>query len=261
MKAVITGNPEIRNAEWHTEDGKPTDGNRAIFPLCESDENNNLRFVGTAFFICTNGVFVTAKHVVMDQRWEKPIDPLTAIQFIEGSYILRPVLSISVNNSDVAIGTLRTATHNQTGEQLTNPILTLTTKTPQHGSVVTTFAYPKSFVQERDSIRELHFNTSWHSGFVLEYLPGGRDKSMLPGPCYRTTMDIFHGASGGPVMNTNARVFGVNSTMYDGVQESYVSAIQSLGGLEIDDVMMPGESKPRRVTTNELIERGFIVLD
>jgi hypothetical protein len=104
---VITGNRILRNAKWSTKDDKPAQGNYAIFPLCESDERNNLRFIGTAFFICTNGVFVTAKHVVMDQRGEQPIDPLTAIQFIDGNRcVLRPVLSLSTNSSDVVIGVL-----------------------------------------------------------------------------------------------------------------------------------------------------------
>ena len=157
----VTGNPILRNAKWSTKDGKPTQGDYAIFPLCESDERNNLRFIGTAFFICTNGLFVTAKHVVMDGRGERPIDPLTAVQFIENNqYILRPVLSVSTNGSDVAIGALAPGMHRGTSEPLINSILSLTTKIPAPGSIVTTFAYPKSFVQDQASIREMHFRTA-----------------------------------------------------------------------------------------------------
>lgn len=262
MRAQIVGNPEIRNPKWSTKDGRPSEGKYAIFPLCESDERNNLVFVGTAFFVCTNGVFLTAKHVVMDRRGERPTDPLTAIQFTEaGHYLLRPVRHISINTTDVAIGVLHPATYGSTNEPVLNPILTLTTKVPPVGSIVTTFAYPKTHIRDEDSMREMHFETSWHSGFVLEYLRQGRDRVMLPGPCYRTTMDIFHGASGGPVMNTNAKVFGINSTGYEGVQESYVSAIQSIGGLGLNEVMMLGDRESRRITTNELIDRGFILVE
>jgi hypothetical protein len=266
----ITGNPQLRNAKWSTKAGDSTKGDYAIFPLCESDERRNLKFIGTAFFICTNGIFVTAKHVVMDSSGRQPIQPLTAIQFIENNqHVLRPVQSLSTNDTDVAIGVLAPATHQGTGEPLLNSILTLTmkippaltTEIPYRANIVTTFAYPKSFVRDEESVRHMHFETSWHSGFVIEYLPHGRDNVMLPGPCYRTTMDIFHGASGGPAMNSEAKVFGINSTGYEGVQESYVSAIQSIGGLRIDEAMLPGDSGARSVTTNELVERGFILVD
>jgi hypothetical protein len=256
----ITGNPEIRNAKWSTDDGKPTEGSRAIFPLCASDENGNLEFVGTGFFVCTNGIFVTAKHVVMESA-EKPIDPLTAIQFLgNNQYILRPVKDVSTNNSDLAIGTLAPATHQHTAEPLVNSILTLTAVIPPRASIITTFAYPKTTIKNKDRIREMRFETSWHSGFIVEFLRQGRDRVMLPEPCYRTTMEILHGASGGPVMNSFAQVFGINSTGYQGVQESYVSAIQSIGGLQINDVMLPGDDKARPVTTNELIARGYIIV-
>jgi hypothetical protein len=62
-------------------------------------------------------------------------------------------------------------------------------------------------------------------------------------------------------MNTATRVFAVNSTGYDGVQQSYVSAIQSIGGLQLNEVLLPGENTPRPVTTNELIDRGLIVVE
>lgn len=257
----VVGNPELRDARWHKEDGTPAEGNHAIFPICTLDSKRRLALIGTGFFICTNGLFVTAKHVLMDQSGTSPIQPLTAIQFIPGGqYLRRPVTNISVNNTDVAIGSLASGTHNVTGEPLLNPILTLTTEVPNPTSIITTFAYPKSFVKDDDLSREIHFETTWHSGYIMDYLPNGRDKVMLPGPCYRTTMDVFHGASGGPVMNTATLVFAVNSTGYAGVQESYVSAIQSIGGLQFSEVLLSGESTPRPVTTNELIDRGFIVV-
>lgn len=160
MRAQIVGNPEIRDPKWSTKDGRPSEGKYAIFPLCESDEQNNLVFVGTAFFVCTNGVFLTAKHVVMDRRGKRPIDPLTAIQFTEaGHYLLRPVRHISINTTDVAMGVLHPATYGSTNEAVLNPILTLTTKVPPVGSIVTTFAYPKTYIKDEDSMREMHFET------------------------------------------------------------------------------------------------------
>jgi hypothetical protein len=253
------GNPEIRDVKWSRDDGRPAAGNEAIFPICTPDNSGKLGLIGTAFFITTNGIFVTAKHVLMNREGSRPIEPLIAIHFLpNGVYLKRPVINVSINNTDVAIGSLAVATHNATGQAVSNPILTLTSKVPEASGIISTFAYPKSFVKDRDSVREIHLETSWHSGYVTEYLANGRDTVFLPGPCYRTTMDILHGASGGPVMNTDAQVFAVNSTGYEGVQESYVSAIQSIGGLYLDEVVFPGEPSPRSATTNELIDRGFI---
>jgi hypothetical protein len=104
----------------------------------------------------------------MDRSGEQPIIPMTAIQFIEGNqYLARPVVNISVNSTDVAIGSLAPATNNGTGKPLLNPILKLTTEIPPPGSIITTFAYPKSVVEDKEAIREIHFQTTWHSGFVL----------------------------------------------------------------------------------------------
>ena len=62
-------------------------------------------------------------------------------------------------------------------------------------------------------------------------------------------------------MDTSARVFAINSTGYEGVQESYVSAIQSIGGLRLKEAVMPDETLPRDVTMTELIERKLILVD
>lgn len=266
-KIEITGNPTIR-AKWHTGDGVSAEGQDAIFPICTLDKTGLLAFIGTAFFICTNGVFVTAKHVLLNNRGENLVEPLYGIHFLgESIYVLRPVMQVCIDNlSDVAVGVLAIATNNETGELLTNKILILTDEIPDVGEIATTFAYPKTQVKDVNSIRELHFETSWHCGFVLNYLPEGRDRVMLPGPCYRTTIEILHGASGGPVMNTKARVFAVNSTGFDGLletsrfPESYVSAIQSLFSLKLDDVALSPNLAPRSVNVSELIDLGHLVI-
>ncbi len=89
----------------------------------------------------------------------------------------------------------------------------------------------------------------------MEYLPEGRDRVMLPGPCYRSDMVIHHGASGGPVAGPSGSVFGVNVTGFDGTDDSYISRIDELLSLEID----LGEGE--RITIQELADQGAVTID
>jgi hypothetical protein len=48
-----------------TGEGHPTLPDFSIFPIVRHDDDK-MRMVGTGFFITTNGLFVTAKHVLQD---------------------------------------------------------------------------------------------------------------------------------------------------------------------------------------------------
>lgn len=78
---------------------------------------------------------------------------------------------------------------------------------------------------------------------------------MLPGPCYRTDMVIHHGASGGPVAGPTGRIFGINSTGFDGTDDFYISRIDELFSLEI------ATSETDRITIQELINEGVVTVD
>ncbi len=74
----VVGNSEIRNVKWSRDDGRTTEGNEAIFPICTPDNSGQLGLIGTGLFITTNGIFVTAKHVLMNKE-DRPIEPLIAL--------------------------------------------------------------------------------------------------------------------------------------------------------------------------------------
>lgn len=246
---------------FQTADGAVTDGSESIFPLCTQDPTGGWQFLATAFFICTNGIFATARHVVMDRSGKRPQEPLVAFQFLpDNSFIIRPVQMLSARgDADVAIGILAPV-RDASGQQLKNKILTLTKRIPQPGEIAATFAYPSTTVRDLAEVQELHFMTTWHFGHVEDYLPQGRDRVMLPNRCYQTSIIIPGGASGGPTADKYGRVFGINSTGYEGADLSFVSAIQELGPCRLHSVELADGSRHDALTIADLIKLGHVVV-
>ena len=123
------------------------------------------------------------------------------------------------------------------------------------GDLVATYAYPNAIIQSAETGQLLSFNPEFYEGRIVEYLANGRDRVMLPGPCYRTDMVIHHGTSGAPVAGPSGRVFGINSTGFDGTDDFYVSRIDEIFSLEI----ATGESD--RLTIQHLVNQGVVTVD
>ena len=68
-------------------------------------------------------------------------------------------------------------------------------------------------------------------------------------------MVIHHGASGGPVAGPSGRVFGRNSTGFDGTNDFYISRINEIFSLEIET----GESDS--ITIQQLVNEGAVTVD
>jgi hypothetical protein len=47
-------------------EGNRADLTKAIFPILKKDKYGDFYLIGTGFFITDNGIFVTAKHVLLD---------------------------------------------------------------------------------------------------------------------------------------------------------------------------------------------------
>jgi hypothetical protein len=123
---------------------------------------------------------------------------------------------------------------------------------------VSTYAYPKTDIQP-GMPQVVRFEPAFFDGVLIEHHPHGRDKVVLPGPCFRTSMVIHGGASGGPVIGGDGTVFAVNSTGFDDDEISYVSCISEVLDLAITDVALPGSSTPRTTTLRELRDLGFVL--
>lgn len=252
--------PDIYSAQLG--DGTQADLSQAIFPIVTQRQDGHFVPIGTGFFVAENGVFVTAAHVVqavLDEQGNVT-GPFGIFQFLSNDhYCIRPIHRATRHLvADVAVGVAIPMHHNTTGAPMPNKILTLAASPPVIGSPVCTYAYPKPDIQPgRPQV--VRFYHGFFDGTLLEHYPHGRDKIVLPGPCFRTTMVIHGGTSGGPVIGSNGTVFAVNSTGFDDDHLSHVSCISEVLDLAIPDIVLPGSPIPRVTTLRELSEGGFVI--
>lgn len=257
MPTKLRGEAIQEQFKVRASNGEEFEPTRAIFPIFKHDADGSLRLLGTGFFITVHGIFVSAKHVFTDVIDEdgKATGPLSIIQFGENNtFYHRPVASCAVHGeADVAVGVCANMKHKVTGEPLANKVLTLSLTYPQIGETVFTYAYPGTEVLKKEK-QEIRIAPRFYDGAVVDYFPKGRDRTMLPFPCYQTSIYLHGGASGGPVFSENGRVIGVNSTGYEGGHDiSFISRIQDIYDLELHDVVFLDEKEPRRVSIRELV--------
>lgn len=247
-----------------TQDGKKGEPSHSIFPIVTQDRNGIFSAIGTGTFIAGNGICVTAAHVV-----EAVVDddgnatgPLGLIQFGEGhTYYIRPILRAARHPiSDVAVGVPAEMTHNDTGEKLRSRVARLTSRVPEVGKPILTYAYPETEIRKGER-QEIHFNARFVDGYVKEWLESGRDRVLLPGSCCRTSMVIHGGCSGGPVVGPDGMLFAVNSSSIGEERVSYVSWVESIKDISLDQVQLEAGSEPEAVTVGELARKGQIAFE
>lgn len=235
----------------------------AVFPIVRFSSEGFMDLLGTGFFISTNGLFVTARHVLLApfDSMGRQAYPIAMLHFYqEGSYLQRPILRCASHAvADVAVGVAAPMTRNSDGTPLTNPVLALTLVPPELQARIVTYAYPRYANIAVEGGQRFNVVPSWYDGDIIESLPTGRDRVLLPGPCYRTNIIIHHGASGGPVFSRSGKVFAVNSTGFDGTDVSYVSRINEILDLTIDDVIVDNQP-PRSVSVIDLARAGHIIV-
>ncbi len=240
-------------------DGKDTQGDHVIFPILRQITEDNLRLIGTGFFIGNFGLFLSAKHVLRDcfDNHNNQKYPICICQFFPNNqYRFRNILWCSSHHiSDVAIGLVEPE-----NEVSLNPVLQLTTSPPALRDTVATYAYPKTKILKNDIGQTFNFNAAFYDGEIMEYLPNGRDQTMLPGPCYQTSMVIHSGASGGPVAGKPGRVFGINSTGFEGDNISYLSRIDEVLHLQLPHFQLPNGQEENSCCLIELAKAGWIDL-
>lgn len=129
-------------------DGNPTELSRAIFAILKQNPDTKWDLIGTGFFVTNNGIFITAKHVLLDVLDEdgNQLYPIAIFQFLpDNTYLIRKVIRCTVNdNADVGVGICAEMKNNKTGELLRNKVLTITNEQPTIGEPVFTYAYPNT---------------------------------------------------------------------------------------------------------------------
>lgn len=228
-----------------------------IFPLVTYNPKTKIwKCVGTGFFINPFGIFVTAKHVVLNNDGIN-YKTLYGVQTTSKKEIhLRPVQSLGLHEeADISVGFLGNRRLHG-GENVKAEIATsfsLNLGKLEIGNVVRTFAFPQTKRDDSEYGKvEFTFEGKWSVGEIVEYLPEG--SLIVRNKCYKTTMDIDDGASGGPVLKNNL-VVGVNSC---GIElnegESPKAIITPIDYILDLEVRLEG----RLISTKELIEMGDI---
>jgi S1-C subfamily serine protease len=242
--------------------GNPVDGSAAIFPIIQASDSHPWLPIGTGFFISKNGLFATAKHVVLDSAGHLLPD-LAGIHLLraKNAMIVRQAFKIVTHpRADVALGFLFDKHFAEEGVYTDNKLLRLTRDIPPIGSKVAAIAFPKTERVDSAQTYKILFKMAAMEGIMEQYHPDGRDTLMLPGRCFRTSMNILGGASGGPVVSGDGSVFGINSTGYESLPVSFISSVQDLFDLDVLEVRLPGRETQDRAKLQELIDLGLVVV-
>ena len=174
-------------------------------------------------------LLMTAKHVLEDYvTMAEPEHTLHAIQIIAGSdYVVWDVIGGWAHpHADIAL------LHLGANPRMSNTRLTLSHRTlriepfhPQIGSSVAAFGYHSSKVQasrnpDGSPHLDLRDEPTVSVGRVTAVYPLGRDRSMLPFPCFEVDARFDGGMSGGPVFDETGAVCGIVCTGMAGAHQS-----------------------------------------
>jgi len=108
-------------------------------------------------------------------------------------------------------------------------------------------------IPELELISQLRFATRINHGQVSEVFPDGRDRVLLPFPCFRSDIPIYGANSGGPVFNRAGQVCGVNCTSYEGQDISFHMPLKGILELRARDIeLIPEDPTPRNRTIFEM---------
>lgn len=230
-----------------------------VMPIHHEDKRKKRVFAdpfeqGTAFFLSTDGLFLTARHVV--EKHEPTRHSVIAISRQMRARRFCRVTSLTLHPElDVAIGIAE-----EPGEDGWPYPFTLATSRVGLGSAVLTYGYAKTGVEERESEEDdpglgLNFSPRQHKFRVDDYLPKG---PLANGPCYLLSRDPGGGVSGGPMIRQRTMlvhaVMSNGSTPLEG--EPYMIAVDVRAF--VDDWRIPflgddtlrehAQKNPRRLT-------------
>jgi Trypsin-like peptidase domain len=261
---IFKGQADDSHFEVTHSHGDPVHIREVIFPILKCPDGKIWEFIGTGFFIAANGLFATARHVIFDayDAENNRLGPIYIIQWLPTDKFVMRHLQVGTAHpyTDVGIGLPWPVYHPETGEELTTRRLALTAEQPTEGEIIFTYAYPKTSVS-MDPEPSIFFNPRYYAGRLEEYYANGRDRVLLPYPCYRTSITMYGGASGGPVFDAKGRVFGLNSKSYeteDGNPNiSFVSRITDILDIPLRNVQIDS-SAPAPMTILKLARQGHL---
>lgn len=139
----------------------------------------------------------------------------------------------------------------------------LTTRTPAVDERVVLYGLPgrEGTVMPVGGDATIPLTARYTSGKVIEIYHDGRDKVMMPGPCFAVECAAFGGMSGGPVFDERGCLIGIVSTSYEGENPiAYVSSLWPALRLQTFPVW-PAQRPFPAVSLVELSKTGMVHLE
>jgi trypsin-like peptidase len=260
--SIVVGPETSVRGEFVDDQGRPALATDVIFPIIRMERSEVWIPVGTAFFISNNGLFATAKHVLVDSDGHA-LPNLYGLHasLTENRIIVREVhKTVLHETADVAVAHLFDKQFAEEGKQTRNKLLPITAAIPESGSRVVSWAFPRPQMRRHDTGVALKIVGTAMEGVMEEWHPLGRDRVLLPGPCFRTNMVLAPGVSGGPVVFGDGSVFALNSTGYDGTELGYLSPVSAILSLTVENIRLPDGDVRKTIEVAELADKGLVVI-
>lgn len=183
---------------------------------------------GSAILVAP-GIAICAHHVIAD--FEDSLRAGTCDLLCAGLagsgailWLVRSV--VSVPGTDLAMLCMTLASAWPAKGQFV--LMEMTTRTPAVGEQVALYGLPARIrtTTPTDGISDSFLTAKYTSGRVLAVHHDGRDRVMLPGPCFSVSCNAYGGMSGGPVFDARGCLVGIVSTSYEGdAPLAYVSHV------------------------------------
>ena len=248
LKREIDVVADFADAEFVTISPFPHPTQKTIMPVVAM-KGDYVRAVGTCFAISSQGLVLTAGHVIKDAlaidaagEMADPDMGIGAVYAAETGKDIKlggplPARKLYFTNDfDIALMQLRLPTNAETGKPLHMPQFRLGTRIPQVGEECVAIGYHAMDWQRATGIHthDVAQKYSASRGRVRQVHLEGRDKSLLKFPCFETDSKFVGGMSGGPVIEgqTGSAVGVICSSFSVAEDESPISYI-SFGGISL----------------------------
>lgn len=228
---------------------------QTVFPIMQRDGDGNSKLAGTGFFLAPDGIFMSAAHVFEigvsknDTFWTLyPDAENNLIEMDFNNVKIRP------ENRDLAIGQVDMG-------NIDHPTVSIMELMPEINEVISTFVFSQTLVHEPEEIdgdiaQQIQYRSHWEIGLAEEIEMNGFRHT--PGRAFSSSVFVEGGASGGPIINSNGFVVGVNCrglAPEDGLPYSIASGIEGVRGFEYDGVTI---KERRKGLENKPIARMYI---
>lgn len=175
------------------------------------------------------GLAICAAHVLEDQGYLEKLTrgdaTLVAQAPLVGGMLLWTVLRVAtVPGTDLAVLSMTLSSGFPADRRFA--VGSITTRMPAVDDVLTvTGLSAVRRTEERSNSTRIEMFTGCVQGRVIDCYPNGRDRSMLPGPCFAVECEARGGMSGGPVFDSRGYLVGLVSSSYEGDMTTFVSHV------------------------------------